>query len=79
MERRRYLKSIAATGVAATAGCLDAIPGVGSRTVLGEPEVDLSASAHPSHGDELPAVSLPDPITGEEVSIEGSKASGRRS
>ena len=68
MERRRYLQSIAATGVAATAGCLDAVPGLGGRTVLGEPEVDLSAAAHPSHGDDMPEISLPNPITGETVS-----------
>lgn len=68
MERRRYLESIAASGVAFTAGCLDAVPGLGSRTVLDEPEVDLSAAAHPSHGDDMPEISLPDPISGETVS-----------
>jgi protein SCO1/2 len=69
MDRRRYLGSIAASGLAFTAGCLGAIPGVGSKTVLGPPEQDLSAASHPSHGDEFPHISVPDPITGEEVSI----------
>ncbi|GAA0520513.1 SCO family protein [Halorubrum aquaticum] len=39
-------------------------------TVLGPPERDLSESAHPSYGDEMPHFTVPDPITGEEVSTE---------
>jgi protein SCO1/2 len=78
MKRRAYLGTIASAGIVSTAGCLDAVPGVGdSQTVLSAPETDLSAAAHPSYGDELPAVSLPDPLTGEEVStqeFEGSRA-----
>ncbi|WP_181691651.1 SCO family protein [Natronomonas sp. LN261] len=71
MDRRRYVQSIGTVGVAATAGCLGAIPGVGdSRTVLDPPEIDLSAADHPSYGDDLPSVSLPDPLLGEEISTE---------
>lgn len=71
MNRRAYLGSLTSAGIVATAGCLDAVPGVGdSQTVLSAPEQDLSAAVHPSYGDELPAVSLPDPIAGEEVSTE---------
>lgn len=71
MNRRAYLGSLTSAGIVATAGCLDAVPGAGdSQTVLSAPEQDLSAAAHPSHGDELPAVSLPDPLTDEEVSTE---------
>ena len=68
MHRRRYLQSVAAAGVIGTAGCLDSLPVGDSRTVLDEPERDLSAAVHPSHGDEMPAVSLPDPLLDEEVS-----------
>lgn len=78
MNRRRYLESLAATGALATAGCLDALPGGGggSQTVLSEPEIDLSEAAHPSYGDEIPSITLPDPILGEEVSTE--ELSGER-
>lgn len=69
MNRRRYLQSIGTAGVAATAGCLGMVPGLGTgRTVLDEPEIDLSAAAHPSHGDDVPDVTLPDPLLGEEIS-----------
>jgi protein SCO1/2 len=68
MNRRDSLRSIAAAGVVATAGCLGVLGGDG--TVLDPPEQDLSAAAHPSHGDELPAIELPDPIAGEEIATE---------
>jgi protein SCO1/2 len=78
MDRRRYLGSLAASGLALTAGCLGAIPGIsGSQTVLDEPEQDLSASAHPSHGDEFPEITLRDPLLGEDIStvdLEGERA-----
>lgn len=71
MDRRHYLQSIVTSSVVATAGCLDAMPGSGGRrTVLAPPEQDLSAAAHPSHGDDLPAVSLPDPLLDEQISTE---------
>lgn len=38
--------------------------------VLGPPAQDLSEASHPSYGDELPAISLPDPLSGETVSTE---------
>jgi protein SCO1/2 len=77
MDRRRYLGSIAASGLAFTAGCLGAVPGVGSKTVLDPPEQDLSAASHPSHGDEFPHITLPDPLLDEEISateLEGERA-----
>jgi protein SCO1/2 len=69
MDRRDSLRSIAAAGVVATAGCLGVLGG-NSSTVLDPPEQDLSAASHPSHGDELPAIEIPDPIAGEEISTE---------
>jgi protein SCO1/2 len=74
MDRRAYLRSVvaagAATGVAATAGCLGALGDAGAEgAVLGPPEQDLSAAAHPSYGDEMPEFAVPDPIAGETVSV----------
>ncbi len=71
MNRRHYLRSLAVPVVAGSAGCLGGL-GLGGApgTVLGPPELDLSEASHPSYGDELPAVTLPDPIAGERVSTE---------
>lgn len=71
MDRRRYLQSVAAAGAVGAAGCLDSLPVGDSRTVLAAPEQDLSAAAHPSHGDDVPPVDLPDPLLGERISTEG--------
>lgn len=78
MNRRRFIQVSGTAGIVGAAGCLDSIPGTGGgRTVLSEPEMDLSAAAHPSHGDDLPLVELPDPLTGETIStaeLEGDRA-----
>jgi protein SCO1/2 len=79
MDRRTYLQSVAVTGTTASiAGCLDGFNEAASeRTVLDPPEQDLSAAAHPSHGDEMPAFTVPDPITGKDISttdFEGERA-----
>jgi len=78
MNRRTFCKSAGVLGATAgTAGCLDALGLGNSRTVLDPPERDLSAAAHPSHGDEMPHITVPDPITGEDVSVaefEGQRA-----
>lgn len=68
-----------ATGVmSGLSGCLGVIGERGAEgTVLGPPEQDLSAAAHPSYGEEMPAFTVPDPISGESVSIadfEGERA-----
>lgn len=81
MDRRHYLRSLAATGVASTvltAGCLGVLEDSGPEgTVLAPPEQDLSESAHPSYGDEMPDFAVPDPITGDDISVsqfEGERA-----
>jgi len=82
VNRRTYLQAAVATGsaasVAATAGCLSVLGDSGPEgTVLDPPDVDLSEAAHPSYGDEMPEFTVPDPITGEEVStgaFEGERA-----
>lgn len=84
MNRRLWLRSIAASSVATTAGCLDSFSsGEGQAddsdgsereradgAVLGPPEQDLSESSHPSYGDDVPSVELPNPLTGETVSTD---------
>jgi len=82
MDRRHYLRSLAATGAAAattaTAGCAGVLGNGGAEgTVLGPPETDLSEASHPSYGDEMPDFTVPDPITGGDVSVanfEGERA-----
>ena len=82
MDRRTYLRSLGATtgvtAVTATAGCLDGLGDSGAEgTVLGPPEQDLSASSHPTYGDEMPDFTVPDPIAEEDISVsdfEGERA-----
>lgn len=69
MDRRRCLQSIATVSFAATSGCVGGLSGNETdRTVLGQPDRDLSAAAHPSYGDELPTVTFPDPLLDEKIS-----------
>ncbi|MDS0478353.1 SCO family protein [Natrinema sp. 1APR25-10V2] len=86
MDRRTYLGTAGITGLTSIAGCLGGTfgsdngngngseNGSGGRgnsdTVLKPPERDLSEASHPSYGDELPALSLPDPLAGETISTE---------
>lgn len=79
MDRRTYLRSLAATGAAAaTAGCLGVLgDSKAEGAVLAPPEQDLSEAAHPSYGDEMPEFTVPDPLTGEAIStaqFEGERA-----
>jgi protein SCO1/2 len=78
MDRRHYLRSLAVPAVAGSAGCLGVLGSAGAEgTVLGPPDQDLSEASHPSYGDELPHIAVPDPITGETVSTaayEGERA-----
>ncbi len=78
MDRRDSIRSLATLGAVATAGCLGVLGGSGDdSTVLDPPEHDMSGAAHPTYGDELPAIALPDPIAGEEIStaeFEGERA-----
>ena len=88
MDRRTYLGTVGIAGLTSVAGCLDGVVGgensgngnadTGSpNTVLEPPEMDLSESSHPSYGDELPSLSLPDPLIDETIStdqFEGERA-----
>ncbi|TKX55412.1 SCO family protein [Halorubrum sp. SP3] len=85
MDRRHFLRSLAATGAAAgataTAGCAGVIGDTGllgdDGTVLRPPEQTRGDPVHPIHGDEMPEFSVPDPISGEEIStaqFEGERA-----
>jgi len=87
MNRRRFLCSLAGTGVVAgttaTAGCAgvlgdddsgNADDSDGSRdaeTILGPPEQSRGDPVHPIRGDEMPEFTVPDPIAGEEISTAG--------
>ncbi|QUO48828.1 SCO family protein [Halorubrum ruber] len=82
MDRRHFLRSLAATGAAAgataTAGCAGVLGESGPEgTILGPPEIDLSEASHPSYGEEMPDFTVPDPIAGEEITVsefEGERA-----
>ncbi|MFY4815698.1 SCO family protein [Haloarcula sp. AONF1] len=82
MDRRRFLRSLAATGAAAgptaVAGCAGVLGDSGAEgTILGPPEVDLSEASHPSYGEEMPDFTVPDPIAGEDITVsefEGERA-----
>lgn len=83
MDRRAYLGTAGITGLTSIAGCLGGTfgsdngngnsgngGGGNSDTVLEPPERDLSEASHPSYGDELPTLNLPDPLAGETISTE---------
>jgi len=82
MDRRHFLRSLAATGAAAgataTAGCAGVLGESGPEgTILGPPDIDLSEASHPSYGEEMPDFTVPDPIAGEEITVsefEGERA-----
>jgi protein SCO1/2 len=82
MDRRHFLRSLAATGAAAgataTAGCIGVLGDPGADgTVLGPPEQSRGDPVHPIYGDEMPEFTVPDPISGEEIStaqFEGERA-----
>lgn len=70
MHRRTYLRTVALSGTVAVAGCLG--DDGNSNAVLDPPDreqdVDPEALAYPAYGQELPAVTLPAPLHGTEVS-----------
>ena len=82
MERRTYLRSLGVAGAAGIAGCLDSLSSGDEReradgAILLPPETDLSAASHPSYGDQLPELSLPDPLLDETITttqFEGDRA-----
>jgi len=76
MNRRRYLRSAAVPVLAGSAGCLGMLgANKAEGAVLAPPEQDLSQASHPSYGDSLPAITLPDPLSGESISTASFKGS----
>ncbi|WP_222918352.1 SCO family protein [Natrinema sp. SYSU A 869] len=76
MDRRTYLGAAGIGGLTSVAGCLGEALGGDEKNaghpdaVLGPPETDLSEATHPSYGDEYPAISVPDPLSGEMISTD---------
>ena len=69
-NRRRYLASLAGIGSFGLAGCTDSVALFGDdTTALGPPETSRGSPIHPIHGDEFPDFELPDPATGQAVSL----------
>jgi protein SCO1/2 len=73
MDRRTYLAATVGSAVA-TAGCLTSVLGsdenAAGETVLDPPEdqqYDSEDIPYPAYGQQLPAVSVPDPLAGETV------------
>ena len=73
MNRRTYLTAAVGSTVA-SAGCLTSVLGDGSgggnETILDPPEdqqFDSEDIPYPAYGQQLPAVSVPDPLAGETV------------
>jgi len=69
MNRRTFLRGAAGAGLAGTAGCL----GFGASNpdvVLSEPELEYTSEElpYPAWGQQVPDVTLPDPIGGGQVS-----------
>ena len=90
MDRRRYLGALGVGCLTGVAGCLESSrslldsepePGRGDwgdgETILETPTEDRGSPSHPIHGHEMPSFTLPDPLTGEDVSstaLEGERS-----
>ncbi|WP_126665029.1 SCO family protein [Haloterrigena salifodinae] len=70
MERRTYLGSLGVAGFAGIAGCLNSLGLGNSNTALPPADDHPSDPSYPSHGNEFPSFSIPDPIAGTTVSLE---------
>ncbi|WP_121745053.1 SCO family protein [Natronorubrum halophilum] len=77
MKRRTYLRSLGVAGTAGvvgTAGCLDtfdqALSDDDSRTILPAADGHPEDPGYPSHGNEFPSFSIPDPVAETNVSLE---------
>ncbi|WP_254524337.1 SCO family protein [Natrinema caseinilyticum] len=73
MDRRTYLGTVGMAGLTSVAGCLGGVLGSNggnTETVLEPPETDLSEASHPSYGQDLPSLNLPDPLSGETISTD---------
>lgn len=73
MDRRTYLGALGAAGLGVTAGCLGS--GGNPNTTLGEPDrpegLTSEALAYPAWGEQVPDVTLPDPLTDERIDLRG--------
>lgn len=71
MHRRTYLRGLAVGSIGAAAGCLGSD---NPNTTLGEPDrpdgVTSEALSYPAWGEPVPDVTLPDPLSGEEITLQ---------
>ncbi|AZH26154.1 SCO family protein [Haloplanus aerogenes] len=70
MDRRTYLGTLGAASLGGVAGCLG---GGNPNTTLGEPDrpdgVTSEALSYPAWGEQIPDVTLPDPLTGTGIGL----------
>ena len=79
LSRREAIAGAGAALTASIAGCLEAgifgSPGAHDDVVLEKPEnydaLERAEIDHPIHGDEVPEATVPDVVTGEEISSRG--------
>jgi protein SCO1/2 len=74
MNRRDYLRTATAVGIAGTAGCVGMLDSGGNSNVtLGKPERDADITSedlpYPAWGQKVPAVSLPAPLEDRTVDL----------
>lgn len=69
LQRRQYVRALAALGVTTVTGCLDA--GDSSPTVLAEPDREIDASELPylTWGEQVPDVTIQAPLEDRSVSL----------
>lgn len=73
MHRRRYLTIVGTAGLGSLAGCTDSVMSIGGsdETTLDEPEISRGSPSHPTHGDDVPAFEVKDPLEEQMVSNTG--------
>jgi protein SCO1/2 len=73
MNRRSYLRAAGLAGTASLAGCLGGFGDDNPNVVLGAPDRDSDVTSedlpYPAWGQQVPDVSLPNPLSGESVAL----------
>jgi protein SCO1/2 len=73
MNRRSYLRATGLAGTASLAGCLGGVGDRNPNVVLGAPDRDADVTSedlqYPAWGQQVPDVTLPNPLSGEPVDV----------